>query len=45
MKELFDKISWETSKITTLEYSTSFSMGIKVFAKNTTTLSMPFMDL
>ena len=33
MKELFDKISWETSKITTLEYSTSFSMGIKVFAK------------
>jgi 15-cis-phytoene synthase len=31
MKELFDKISWETSKMTTLEYSTSFSMGIKVF--------------
>lgn len=33
MKELFDQISFETSKMTTLEYSTSFSMGIKVFAK------------
>ncbi len=33
MKELFDKISFEVSKLTTISYSTSFSMGIKLFSK------------
>lgn len=33
MKELYDKISFETSKMITLNYSTSFSMGIRFFAK------------
>ncbi len=33
MKELFDMISKKSSKITTLTYSTSFSMGIRVFNK------------
>lgn len=33
MKELFDMISLESSKLTTLRYSTSFSMGIKLFSK------------
>jgi phytoene/squalene synthetase len=33
MKELFDMISKKSSKLTTLTYSTSFSMGIRVFHK------------
>ncbi|NLO51907.1 MAG: phytoene/squalene synthase family protein [Bacteroidales bacterium] len=33
MKELFDMISKKSSKLTTLTYSTSFSMGIRVFNK------------
>jgi len=33
MKNLFDKVSLKTSKITTLTYSTSFSLGIKMFHK------------
>jgi len=33
MKELFDKVSAECSKITTTSYSTSFSLGIKFLAK------------
>lgn len=33
MKELFDKISFEVSKLTTISYSTSFSIGIKMFSK------------
>jgi 15-cis-phytoene synthase len=33
MKELFDMISRESSKMTTTTYSTSFSLGIKVFSK------------
>ncbi|MBN8702907.1 MAG: phytoene/squalene synthase family protein [Bacteroidetes bacterium] len=32
-KALFDKISYKTSKLTTLSYSTSFSMGIKFLSK------------
>ncbi len=34
MKELFDMISRESSKMTTTTYSTSFSLGIKFFSKN-----------
>lgn len=34
MKSLFDKVSIETSKITTKSYSTSFSLGIKFLDKN-----------
>ncbi|MBN8789534.1 MAG: phytoene/squalene synthase family protein [Terrimonas sp.] len=33
MKELFDHVSARCSKITTREYSTSFSLGIKLLAK------------
>ncbi len=33
MKELFDMISKQSSKMTTIAYSTSFSMGIRVFSK------------
>ena len=33
MKSLFDKVSLKTSRITTLSYSTSFSLGIRVFHK------------
>lgn len=33
MKELFDLISRESSKMTTTTYSTSFSLGIKFFSK------------
>lgn len=33
MKELFDMISKKSSKMTTIAYSTSFSMGIRVFNK------------
>jgi len=33
MKELFDMISKKSSKLTTVTYSTSFSMGIRVFSK------------
>lgn len=33
MKELFDMISRKSSKLTTLTYSTSFSMGIRVFSR------------
>ncbi len=33
MKELFDMISRKSSKITTLMYSTSFSLGIRFFSK------------
>lgn len=33
MKELFDMISKKSSKLTTIAYSTSFSMGIKVFSR------------
>ncbi len=33
MKSLFDKVSLKTSRITTLSYSTSFSLGIRVFNK------------
>jgi phytoene synthase len=32
-KSLFDKVSVECSKITTLSYSTSFSLGIKMLSK------------
>jgi len=32
-KELFDQVSFETSKITTLNYSTSFSLGIRCLSK------------
>ncbi len=32
-KELFDKVSIETSKLTTTTYSTSFSIGIRCLAK------------
>lgn len=34
MKTLFDNLSCEMSKITTLRYSTSFSMGIKFLSKD-----------
>ncbi len=33
MKELFDMISRKSSKMTTITYSTSFSLGIKFFSK------------
>jgi 15-cis-phytoene synthase len=33
MKELFDMISKKSSKLTTITYSTSFSLGIRVFSK------------
>ncbi len=33
MKDIFDDVSFETSKITTHRYSTSFSLGIKFFRK------------
>lgn len=33
MKELFDMISKQSSKLTTLTYSTSFSLGIRFFSK------------
>lgn len=33
MKDLFDMISKKSSKLTTVTYSTSFSMGIRVFDK------------
>ncbi len=33
MKELFDMISRQSSKMTTVMYSTSFSMGIRFFSK------------
>ncbi|MCF8345345.1 MAG: squalene/phytoene synthase family protein, partial [Bacteroidales bacterium] len=33
MKELYDKISARTSRMTTRAYSTSFSMGIRLFDK------------
>lgn len=33
MKELFDMISKKSSKLTTVTYSTSFSMGIRFFSK------------
>ncbi len=33
MKELFDMISKQSSKLTTVTYSTSFSMGIRFFSK------------
>lgn len=33
MKELYHDVSFETSKITTQRYSTSFSLGIKFFRK------------
>ncbi len=33
MKELFDMISKKSSKMTTVTYSTSFSMGIRFFSK------------
>ncbi|TVR72190.1 MAG: phytoene/squalene synthase family protein [Marinilabiliales bacterium] len=31
MKELYDKVSFRASKMTTIAYSTSFSLGIRVF--------------
>ncbi|MFP4059974.1 MAG: phytoene/squalene synthase family protein [bacterium] len=31
MKKLFDEVAFKTSKITTREYSTSFSLGIRLF--------------
>ena len=34
MKLLFDKVSYQCSKITTKTYSTSFSLGIKTLDKN-----------
>ncbi len=34
MKELFDHVSFKCSKIVTQDYSTSFSMGIKLFDKS-----------
>ncbi len=34
MKELFDDVSFKCSKIVTQDYSTSFSMGIKLFDKS-----------
>ncbi|MGF1585451.1 MAG: phytoene/squalene synthase family protein [Bacteroidales bacterium] len=33
MKESFDKVSFRASKFTTLTYSTSFSLGIRLFSK------------
>ncbi len=33
MKDLYDKISFRISKVTTVAYSTSFSLGIKVFSR------------
>ena len=33
MKELFDDVSFKCSTIVTQNYSTSFSMGIKLFNK------------
>jgi len=33
MKDLFDMISKKSSKMTTVMYSTSFSMGIRFFSK------------
>lgn len=33
MKELFDQVSTQCSKITTLQYSTSFSLGIKLLSR------------
>jgi phytoene/squalene synthetase len=33
MKELFDEVSYETSKLTTQRYSTSFSLGIRFLNK------------
>lgn len=34
MKELFDQVSYETSKLTTRRYSTSFSLGIRFLNKS-----------
>jgi len=34
MKTLFDKVSYKSSKITTVAYSTSFSAGIRLLDKN-----------
>jgi phytoene/squalene synthetase len=34
MKDLFNDVSFETSKITTQKYSTSFSLGIRFFRKD-----------
>lgn len=33
MKALFDKVSWKASKLTTTNYSTSFSLGIRFLDK------------
>ncbi|MFW6371800.1 MAG: phytoene/squalene synthase family protein, partial [Bacteroidota bacterium] len=33
MKQLFDSVTFKTSKLTTNAYSTSFSLGIKALAK------------
>jgi len=33
MNELFDLISFQSSRLTTMSYSTSFSMGIRLFSK------------
>src|SRR6056297_2512810 len=33
MKDFYDKVTIKTSKLTTNAYSTSFSLGIKVFQK------------
>jgi phytoene synthase len=33
MKELYDKVAYKTSRFTTNTYTTSFSLGIKVFQK------------
>lgn len=33
MKEIFDKVAYKTSRITTNAYTTSFSLGIRVFSK------------
>ena len=32
MKQLFDEISFDTSKLVTKKYSTSFSMAVKLLA-------------
>lgn len=34
MKALFDTVSYKCSKLTTLSYSTSFSLGIRLFSPN-----------
>ena len=34
MKELFDRVSYDTSRLTTRSYSTSFSMGIRLLHKD-----------